>query len=38
MAIDGVGSMADVNLLRKYLWSGSAVVIVGAGIAADMFS
>lgn len=35
MTTDGVGSMADVNLLRKYLWSGSAAVIVGAGFSCN---
>lgn len=35
MVTGGVGSMADIDLLRKYLWSGSAAVVVGAGFSCN---
>lgn len=30
-----IGSVADIDLLRKYLWSGSAAVVVGAGFSCN---
>lgn len=30
-----IGSMADIDMLRRYLWSGSAAVVVGAGFSCN---